>query len=245
MEEEFSKVVDSVIDSQEEEVLKELDSDSAKALLGLGSDADFSAIAPLAVLTSASMPMASMMDDVYQQGVTDNIQEGYGSPVSEDTKNASVSQNVATVNEFNSTTQDQIVNALAQASLLGEDGDGDVDIVFKTMLAYALIKSIFNRLRSKRKPLIIDAGVLGAYNLGLFDSSVENEIQSGGTRTIKKEWVSLKDEKVRLAHRDLDGEKVPVQDAFIYNGIPIRFPKDPLAPPNLTINCRCALKFSR
>ena len=76
MEEEFSKVVDSVIDAQEEEVLKELESDSAKALLGLGSDADFSAIAPLAVLTSASMPMASMMDDVYQQGVTDNIQEG-------------------------------------------------------------------------------------------------------------------------------------------------------------------------
>ena len=65
-------------------------------------------------------------------------------------QNASVSQNVATVNEFNSTTQDQIVNALAQASLLGEDGDGDVDIVFKTMLAYALIKSIFNRLKQKK-----------------------------------------------------------------------------------------------
>ena len=30
------------------------------------------------------------------------------------------------------------------------------------------------------------SGVLGAYNLGLFDSSVENEIQSGGTQPSKK-----------------------------------------------------------
>jgi len=132
-------------------------------LLGLGKEADFSAVAPLAILTSAAMPMASMMDDVYKQGIVDNIEEGYGSSVSEDTKNASVSQNVATVNEFNSTTQDQVVSALAQASALGEGGDdGDVDIAFKIALAYALIKAVFNRLKSKRKPLIVDSGVLGA-----------------------------------------------------------------------------------
>ena len=233
-----------MIDTQEEAVLDELNSDATKALLGLGRDADFSAVAPLAVLTSAAMPMVSTMDNVYQQGIVDNIEEGYGSAVSEDTKNASVSQNVATVNEFNSTTQDQVIAAMAQASALGDGGDdGDVDIAFKIALAYALIKAVFNRLRSKRKPLIVDTGVLGAYNLGLFDSSVQTELDSGGTRTITKEWLSLKDEKVRMAHRDLDGEKVPVQDAFIYNGIPIRFPKDPLAPPNLTINCRCTLKF--
>ena len=234
-----------MIDNQEEAILAELNSDATKALLGLGRDADFSAVAPLAVLTSAAMPMVATMDNVYQQAIVDNIEEGYGSPVPEDTKNASVSQNVTTVNQFNSTTQDQVVAAVAQAAALEDGGDGDVDVAFKIALAYSLVKAVFNRLRSKRKPLIVDTGVLGAYNLGLFDSSVQTEIEGDGSRPITKEWLSLRDEKVRLAHRDLDGEKVPVQDTFIYNGIPIRFPKDPLAPPNLTINCRCILKFSR
>ena len=226
--------------------MAELESDTTKALLALGKEADFSAVAPLAVLTSAAMPMVSTMDNVYQQAIIDNVEEGYGSSVQKKKKNASVSQNVATVNEFNSTTQDQVVAAVAQAAALGEDGsDGDVDIAFKIALAYSLVKAVFSRLRSNRKPLIVDTGVLGSYNLGLIDSSIQTELEGDGSRPITKEWVSLKDEKVRLSHRDLNGEKVPVQDTFIYNGIPIRFPKDPLAPPNFTINCRCILKFSR
>tara|TARA_Y100000004_G_scaffold196139_1_gene265210 strand:+ start:664 stop:1410 length:747 start_codon:yes stop_codon:yes gene_type:complete len=245
LEEEFAKVVDSVIDDQEEIVLKELESDATQALLGLGKDADFSVVAPLAALGVSSQKMNTLMDGIYKQAVVDNIQEGYGTSVEEDTKNASVSQNITTVNEFNSTTQKQIVAALATASALTDDsGNGDIDVALKIALAYSLIKSVFNRLRTKRKPLIVDTGVLGAYNLGLFDSSVALEQQDGG-RPITKQWLSLRDEKVRMAHRNLDGEKVPVQSAFIYNGIPIRFPKDPLAPPNLTINCRCLLKFSR
>jgi hypothetical protein len=189
--------------------------------------------------------MNKLMDGIYQQAVVDNIQEGYGTPVQEDLKNASISQNISTVNEFNSTTQKQIVAAMLQASALTDDSSGgDVDVALKLALAYSLIKSVFNKLRSKRKPLIVDTGVLGAYNLGLFDSSVALEKQDT-SRPITKEWLSLKDEKVRIAHRNLNGEKIPVQDAFIYNGIPIRFPKDPLAPANLTINCRCLLKFSR
>ena len=121
----------------------------------------------------------------------DNIEEGYGSAVPEDTKNASVSQNVTTVNQFNSTTQDQVVAAVAQAAALEDGGDGDVDVAFKVALAYSLVKAVFNRLRSKRKPLIVDTGVLGAYNLGLFDSSVQTEIEGDGSRPITKEWLSL------------------------------------------------------
>lgn len=181
------------------------------------------------------------MDDIYKQAIVDNIQEGYGTAVSEETKNASVSQNISTVNEFNSTTQEQVAGAMATAIQLGDNDEGDVDVALKIALAYALIKAIFNKLRKNRRPMIIDAGVLGAYNMGLYDSSTE--LSNSTNKVITKTWISLKDEKVRMAHRDLDGEKALVQDAFIYNGIPIRFPKDPLAPPNLTINCRCSLRF--
>ena len=78
--------------------------------------------------------------------------------------------------------------------------------------------------------------------MGIFDAGVGMFRRDP---TLKKQWVSRKDGKVRIQHRDLNGEEVPVNSAFYVNGAPIRFPKDPLASPNLTINCRCFLKFVR
>lgn len=192
-------------------------------------------------LIEASQPLVDGMKEAYETGARANIEEGYGTTIEENFATAALSQQVATVNEFNSTTQDQIVSALTQASNL-DNNNVDVDIVFKTYLAYTLIKAIFNKLREKRRKLIIDTAILGAYNMGVYDSAVSNQRMFP---TLKKTWLSMQDDKVRLSHRILNRDRVPVSEPFIVEGIPIRFPKDPVAPPALTINCRCFLKFSK
>jgi hypothetical protein len=42
----------------------------------------------------------------------------------------------------------------------------------------------------------------------------------------------------------LHGKSVPLTEGFMSDGAVLRFPGDPLAPPHLTINCRCRLRFS-
>tara|TARA_B100000287_G_scaffold14257_2_gene14424 strand:+ start:29999 stop:30631 length:633 start_codon:yes stop_codon:yes gene_type:complete len=210
-------------------------------LIGLGSNADFSSVVSMAELIETSQPLVDGMKEAYETGAKDNVQEGYGASIEETFANAALSQQIATVNEFNSTTQDQIVSALTEASIL-ENDSGDVDIALKAYLAYTLIKAIFNKLRDKRRKLIIDTAILGSYNMGVYDSAVSDRKQFP---SLKKTWLSMQDDKVRLSHRILNRNSVPVAEPFIVEGIPIRFPKDPVAPPSLTINCRCFLKFSK
>ena len=225
------------IDKQEELVLKTLDEDSTKALLGLGADADFSSVASIADLTTASDPMVAEMKKAYEKGVTDNIVEGYGTPVQEDLANAAISQQVATVNNFNKTTQAYVIQAMSTAAN-AEGENEDIDVVFKAVLAYYLIKGVFRALRGNRKKLVVYTGILGSYNMGLYDSALNDT-------SIKKTWVTMGDNKVRETHKILRGDNVQISEPFIVNGVPIRFPRDPIAPPSLTINCRCFLSFSR
>lgn len=193
----------------------------------------------LAVSTS---PLTGAMGEIYRQAIADNIEQGFGETVSAEQAEAAVSEHLATVDSFNETTQNQVAEALAAASVAtGEDG-GDIDVVSKVYIASVLIKAVFNKLRTLRKSLIIDAAVLGPYNQGLNDSA---EAFARGDAQINKQWVSLKDERVRITHKQLNGDVVPVGSPFFVDGVPIRFPKDPLAPPGLTINCRCVLKFTR
>ena len=88
----------------------------------------------MAELIETSQPLVDGMKEAYETGATANIEEGYGASIEEDFANAALSQQVATVNEFNSTTQNEIVSALSQASALDSE-DGDIDILFKTYLS--------------------------------------------------------------------------------------------------------------
>lgn len=191
---------------------------------------------------ASSQRVVDAMSDVYQKAIYDNISEGYGNTVNDDVMAAALSEHLSSVNSFNSTTQDQIIAAMQTAAALTDEDGGDIDIALKAALAYSLIKAVFNKLRKSRKSLIVESAVLGPYNQGLHDS-----VQALPDRgvSVKKQWVSLRDERVRQAHKGLHGEKVPAGSSFYVDGIPIRFPKDPLAPPSLTINCRCFLKFGR
>jgi len=58
-------------------------------------------------------------------------------------------------------------------------------------------------------------------------------------KTLEKEWVSQRDDRVREAHFILDNQRVPADSFYLYNGIKLDFPADPKAPASLVVNCRC------
>ena len=54
-------------------------------------------------------------------------------------------------------------------------------------------------------------------------------------------WMATLDSRTRHEHRQLDGQKRKVGEAFEVEGEKIFFPGDPAAEPYLTYNCRCTL----
>jgi len=59
----------------------------------------------------------------------------------------------------------------------------------------------------------------------------------------KIEWLTSHDAKVRATHRAVDGDRVPVGGSFAVGGFPMRYPCDPLGPPEEIVNCRCGIKI--
>lgn len=60
-----------------------------------------------------------------------------------------------------------------------------------------------------------------------------------------KEWVTMRDDKVRDTHRLVDGQTVPVHEQFRIDGVKVDYPGQPKGDPALWINCRCVSRPSR
>lgn len=58
---------------------------------------------------------------------------------------------------------------------------------------------------------------------------------------LHKEWMATFDMHTRDAHRELDGQKVPVNKPFKVDGYEIMYPADPHAEGFLVYNCRCSM----
>jgi hypothetical protein len=141
-----------------------------------------------------------------------------------------INNQMTRLKKINQTTRDQIESAITSAQASKDDRAG----LLKTALG-----AIFAGIFGNRKKTISETESQAALNAGVFIAA------SKAGDSSKKEWISRKDEKVRMAHKQLDGQKLPLMKSFEVNGLPIRFPGDPLAPPSLTIGCRCKLRFSK
>ena len=97
--------------------------------------------------------------------------------------------------------------------------------------------AIFSYLLLKRKRKIAENEGQSAVNAGLFVSARQK------SDTVKKTWMTRRDTRVRPEHALLHSKTVPVEDGFVVGDTVLRFPGDPLAPGNLTIGCRCKLRF--
>ena len=164
-----------------------------------------------------------------------------------------VDEQMSRVEKANRTTQEELAGAILTASALNDDNEDGHPLL------KAAIVAIFAHLLAKRRRTIAEHEAQAAYNAGVFLAS--EKIASGGpdgnrvdvptgeagaggnALPLRKTWITRKDSHVRDAHRLLHGKTVPVGDGFAVDGSVLRFPGDPLAPPSLTMNCRCRLRF--
>jgi Phage Mu protein F like protein. len=78
-----------------------------------------------------------------------------------------------------------------------------------------------------------------AYGAGTLAGGLEQSRVTG--RLLQKRWDTERDERVRVSHREVDGEVRDLGMPFYVDGVPLMFPGDPMGPPETVINCRCDL----
>jgi hypothetical protein len=148
-----------------------------------------------------------------------------------------VNAQVEQAQKVNDTIEKEIKEGIAVASR-GEDGDDDDgNPLLKTAILASIIAAIYVKSKKGRRDQMVEEEALTSYNAGIYFGSRK----AGKTQKI---WLTRGDDKVREAHLKLHGKQVPIGDGFKVQGFTLRFPKDPLAPPHLTINCRCTLGYS-
>ena len=90
-----------------------------------------------------------------------------------------------------------------------------------------------------RAKVIAQTEVTRAYGAGTMAAGIEQARVTG--RQLTKRWDTKDDNRVRSPHQAVDGQTIPVWQPFYVEDVPMMFPGDPSAPPELVINCRCEL----
>ncbi|MGA5822254.1 phage portal protein [Kitasatospora sp. NPDC094028] len=99
------------------------------------------------------------------------------------------------------------------------------------------VREVFGR---SARPL--SDGAAHAIAAAAVNGAAEASAAACGPQVVRA-WISRGDERVRPAHQELDGQTLPVLEPFVAAGYPLRYPGDPIAPPELIRNCRCRLRY--
>ena len=87
---------------------------------------------------------------------------------------------------------------------------------------------------------IIDTEAHRDYNTGVSDAG-----EQSGVSGIRKQWMTMMDDRVRDSHSYLEGMIVNLEDKFYtFDGDSARFPGDFALPEN-NVNCRCGISLLR
>lgn len=89
---------------------------------------------------------------------------------------------------------------------------------------------------SNRATVIARTETLGALNAGrtdAFAALAESEPET----VFERIWLATDDKRTRETHEVADGQRVPLGSPFLVGGFDLRFPGDPLGPPQEVIQC--------
>lgn len=193
----------------------------------------------IGALSAASIFSVPVVDTLFRAQVLSLIEQmihdgaaSEGQDLSDAQVTAMAEDIVMTTEKVNQTTYQDLVAAFTKA----QSESGDMDVVAKTALLVLLVRGVFAK-RKKDARKAAEATVTGSYNYGAYTAA----LLSG---KVTKTWISQRDSKVRSAHSVLDGSTVAIDQPFHVEGVPIRFPGDPVAPVHLVVSCRCFLRYA-
>lgn len=105
----------------------------------------------------------------------------------------------------------------------------------------ARVDSVLSTTGSERWPnravVVARTEAIGAMNAGRFEAFRVFASEEDGE--LEQMWLATDDSRTRHTHRDAEGQRVPIGEAFTVGGFSLRFPGDPSGPPQEIIQCRC------
>lgn len=129
------------------------------------------------------------------------------------------------------TTKDNMLTAVRIAISEGlENGTG----VFPALKRMQEILDIKDQYRFER---IARTEIISASNAGSLKAAQSTNLN------LKKVWLSTRDIRTRDSHLSVNGQSVLLSENFVVGGEQMRFPGDPKARADNTINCRCSLYY--
>jgi len=232
----FSRSLERYFQRQERVITEKISGAKAKRLLGSG-DLTVDAIWDVDTWNKQLREdMAPVIEGAMVEATATALKESDEKvdPSEEEIQKYIASQLLRT-EKVNETTKKELAAAILLAMMLLGDDDDSAPISAKIALLATSVAAVFVALQTKRLKRIAEVESNGAYNAGLYFGG-----RRAGADT--KTWLTRKDDKVRTGHAVIESRTIPIGDSF-KKGVTLRFPGDPLAPPSLTINCRCLLKF--
>lgn len=98
-----------------------------------------------------------------------------------------------------------------------------------------------------RAVMVARTETMSALNGGRYDGHRDTAARLGGEW--ERVWVATmagrSADRTRPTHQIADGQRIPLEGVFDVGGFPLRFPLDPLGPPQETIQCRCTAVLVR
>jgi hypothetical protein len=103
------------------------------------------------------------------------------------------------------------------------------------------IDNVLSTTESERWPnratVIARTETIGALNAGRWDAF--RLVAEDEEEELEMFWLATDDTRTRKTHEHAEGQRVPVGSTFTVGGAELRFPGDPLGPPQEVIQCRC------
>lgn len=98
-----------------------------------------------------------------------------------------------------------------------------------------------------RAVMVARTETMSALNGGRYDGhrAVADRLGGEWERVWVATMVGPSADRTRPTHQDADGQRIPLEGVFDVGGFPLRFPLDPLGPPQETIQCRCTTVLVR
>ena len=136
------------------------------------------------------------------------------------------------VSQIESTTLEQLRRALSEGV---DQGEGIREISRRISELYE------GTIEPWRSTMIARTEVISASNAASVAGARSTSIP------MEKEWLSTRDDRTRDSHRDMDGQRVGMEDPFSVSGWGMQWPGDSSlgAPPDELINCRCTVVYRR
>jgi len=98
----------------------------------------------------------------------------------------------------------------------------------------ARVRSVFSA-RGNMAATIARTETLPGYNLATQEAWLASDVVE------QQEWLTARDDQVREAHAEVDGDKATLGMPFTVGGEPLDYPGDPKGSPGNVINCRCTM----